>query len=111
MKECADAGIKLAHALAPEDQGELKEKLGSYRTDDGAEMRADAPHSFLVEWGQGREAEAGAPEQPRRQTSWTYLHPRWGFITTYGHKAQSFMRPGFDEAVDTFYVEKKRRGL
>lgn len=111
MKESADAGIKLAHTLAPEDQGELKEKLGSYRTDDGAEMRADAPHSFFLEWGTGTETEPGAPGGTRRQTPWTYLHPRWGYTTTSGGKPQPYFRDGFDEAVDQFSRSKKRRGL
>lgn len=111
MYECAEAGYKEAYAVAPEDQGELKDKLGAYRTNDGAILLSEADHSFLVEWGTGREAEAGAPRQPRRQTKWTYYSERFGFVSTYGHQAQPHMRPGFDEGLAQFQRSKKQRDL
>lgn len=89
-----------ARALAPVDLGKLKASIQAVRegrTTYAVLASGDPPATaFFQEWGTGREAEPGAPEQPRRQTKWTYKHYKYGWITTYGNPSQPFLRPSYE---------------
>lgn len=111
MEESAETGRDVAVTEAAIDTGELKSSISVERIEDGYRILSAAEHSFFLEWGTGRRTEPGAPGGPRRQTLWTYLHPRWGWVSTYGGEPQPFMRPGFDAGLAQFQASKRRRGL
>lgn len=107
MRESADACRDTAQELAPVDTGELESKIIMIPNSDGAVVASLAKHNIWLEFGTGIYAEGG----DGRKTPWSYVHPRWGWVTTRGGKAQPHMRPGFDAGVGQFAVSKRRRGL
>lgn len=107
MRESAREGQRVAVDNAREDTREMKSKIIVVPTPDGAVLESNAEHSNFNEYGTGIEREGGGG----RKTPWTYLHPRFGFVTTTGMAAQAFMRPGLDAGVVEFYRQKRQKGL
>lgn len=77
-------------------------------TTNGAMVVGNSKVLYFHEYGTGQYHEAGGG----RQDPWVYT-PDNGvtFYTTTGVRPQPAFRPSFEEAIDYFHREKRRRGL
>lgn len=87
------AGRDVAKVEAPVDLGALVAGIVAVTHAGGAYILSPLFYSAWVEYGTGIYGEAETA--PHRKTKWTYLHPRFGWVTTRGYPPQRFMRPGY----------------
>lgn len=98
-----------AQALAPVDQGALRESIEVEFRDNGltAIVSVGADYAVWVEYGTG----VYATEGNGRKTSWSYYSEKLGrFVTTKGNRPQPFWLPAVNAGERFFSKEVDRLG-
>lgn len=78
--EAAKAGADFLRPLLPKDRGPLRESCQAHRTQDGAELRIDAPYAGTIE--AGMRPGVWVPLEPL--VGWVERHPQYFAAATPG---------------------------
>ena len=107
VTETAQLIVSTAKALAPVDEGELRDSIEMKLLNGGlsAVVNVGANHAIWIEYGTGVYAVEGGG----RATPWTYYSDKLGrFVTTRGMRDQPFWHPALDVAHKYFVREMRR---
>ena len=109
IKETAEMIVTQAKALAPVDEGNLRDSIDVRYMKGGlsAYIHVGAEYAVYIEFGTGIYAVGG----DGRKTPWVYYSEKLGrFVFTRGMEAQPFWFPSLDVAEKHFRSEMKKLG-
>jgi HK97 gp10 family phage protein len=110
VRETTEIIVTNAKALAPVDDGSLKDSIDADYMRGGltAYVRVGAHYGIYVEFGTGIYAVKGNG----RKTPWRYFSNKLGrWVTTHGMRAQPYFFPALDVAEKHWKAELKKLGL